>query len=375
VALKVMTIVGTRPEIIKLSRVINELDLHTNHILVHTGQNFDYELNELFFQQMEIRKPDYFLNAARDTAAETIGEVIASSEKLMGEVLPDALLLYGDTNSCLSVISAKRRKIPIFHMEAGNRCFDQRVPEELNRKIVDHLSDINMPLTEHARRYLLAEGLKPEMVIKTGSPMKEILGYYMAKIKASDAIDRFSLFPRQYFIVSTHREENVDNEENFTDLFESLNRIADAYKMPIIFSTHPRTRKRLETFDNIQLNKAIRFLKPLGFLDYVKLQMNAFCVISDSGTITEESSILNFPAVTIRQAHERPEGMDEGTLIMCGLKADRVLESIDIVTKNHPDKLRQFRIVPDYDVDNVSKKVLRIIMSYTEYVNRTVWHK
>jgi UDP-N-acetylglucosamine 2-epimerase (non-hydrolysing) len=375
VALKVMTIVGTRPEIIKLSRIINELDLYIDHILVHTGQNFDYELNEVFFQQLEIRKPDYFLNAARGTVAETIGEVIASSDRVMEKVRPEALLLYGDTNSCLSVISAKRRKIPIFHMEAGNRCFDQRVPEELNRKIVDHLSDINMPLTEHARRYLLAEGLKPEMVIKTGSTMKEVLGYYMPKIEASNILDLLSLVPKQYFVISTHREENVDSEENFTDLLESLNRMADAYNMPIIISTHPRTRKRLEALGITQLHRHVNFMKPMGFFEYVKLQMNAFCVVSDSGTITEESSILNFPAVTIRQAHERPEGMDEGTLIMSGLKAERVIESINIVTSNYSINVRCFKLIQDYDTDNVSKKVLRIILSYTDYINRTVWYK
>jgi len=370
-----MTIVGTRPEIIKLSRVINELDLSTDHILVHTGQNYDYELNEVFFQQLEIRKPDYFLDAARGTVAETIGEVIASSDRVMEKVRPEAMLLYGDTNSCLSVISAKRRKIPIFHMEAGNRCFDQRVPEELNRKIVDHLSDINMPLTEHARRYLLAEGLKPEMVIKTGSTMKEVLDYYMPKIESSNILDLLSLVPKRYFVISTHREENVDSQENFVDLLESLNRMADAYDMPIIVSTHPRTRKRLEDLGITQLHKHVNFMKPMGFFEYVKLQMNAFCVVSDSGTITEESSILNFPAVTIRQAHERPEGMDEGTLIMCGLKADRVLQSIEIVTTHHENTNRQFKLIPDYDTKNVSKKVLRIIMSYTDYINRTVWYK
>lgn len=373
--IKVMTIVGTRPEIIKLCRVIHELERHTTHILVHTGQNYDYELNEIFFKQLEIRKPDYFLDAAGETVAETIGNVIAGSEKVMVSENPDALLLLGDTNSCLTAITAKRRKIPIFHMEAGNRCFDQRVPEEINRKIVDHISDINMTYTEHARRYLLNEGIKPETIIKTGSPMKEVISYYMPKIEDSEVLTRLQLEPSGYFVVSAHREENVDSEQNFGDLLESLNRISDTYDMPIIFSTHPRTQNRLGTIDNLNLRKAIRFLKPLGFLDFVKLQMNAFCVISDSGTITEESSILNFPAVTIRQAHERPEGMDEGTLIMCGLKANRVLESINIVTENHPVADRHFKLVQDYDTDNVSKKVLRIIMSYTDYINRTVWHK
>jgi UDP-N-acetylglucosamine 2-epimerase (non-hydrolysing) len=370
-----MTILGTRPEIIKLCRVIHELDRHTNHILVHTGQNFDYELNELFFQDLDIRKPDYFLNAARETVAATIGQVIAKADELMGQVEPDALLLYGDTNSCLSVIAAKRRKIPIFHMEAGNRSFDQRVPEEINRKIVDHLSDINMPLTEHARRYLLAEGLKPETVIKTGSPMKEVLGHYRPKIEQSEALTKLDLQKGEYFIVSAHREENVDNPENFSDLLVSLKAMAERYDRLVIISTHPRTKKRLEDFDSGAFDPRLRFLKPLGFFDYVKLQMNASCVISDSGTITEESSILNFPAVTIRQAHERPEGMDEGTLIMCGLKAERVLDAIDVVRRQQTETPRPFKLVGDYDTENVSKKVLRIILSYTDYVNRVVWKK
>jgi len=373
--IKVMTIVGTRPEIIKLCRVIHELDRHADHTLVHSGQNYDYELNEVFFQQLGIRKPDHFLNVAGETVAQTIGNIIANSDEVMAMQQPHALLLLGDTNSCLSAISAKRRKIPIFHMEAGNRCFDQRVPEEINRKIVDHISDINMTYTEHARRYLLNEGIKPETVIKTGSPMKEVLGHYMPKIEDSDILKRLQLEPEGYFVVSAHREENVDNEVNFNDLLESLNAISEKYGNPVIFSTHPRTRKRLENQKKIKLDKTIRFLKPLGFLDYVKLQMNAFCVVSDSGTITEESSILNFPAVMIRQAHERPEGMDEGTLIMCGLKPQRVMESIDIVTANYSRTDRHFRLVQDYDTDNVSKKVLRIILSYTDYVNRTVWHK
>lgn len=374
-SIKVMTIVGTRPEIIKLSRVISELDIHTQHSLVHTGQNYDYELNEIFFKDLDIRKPDHFLNAAGQTLAQTIGNVIARSDELMEAVMPDAVLLYGDTNSCLSVISAKRRKIPVFHMEAGNRSFDQRVPEEINRKIVDHLSDINMPLTEHARRYLLAEGLRPETVIKTGSPMKEVLSYYRDQIDGSEALENLQVLSGKYFVVSTHREENVDNEENFRNLMLSLQCIAKHYNMPLIVSTHPRTRKKLEEMHINVSNPLIRFLKPLGFFDYVKLQMQAFCVVSDSGTITEESSILNFPAVTIRQAHERPEGMDEGTLIMCGLEAAKVMESISVVTAQYSKEKRQFRLVQDYDVENVSKKVLRIILSYTDYVNRTVWHK
>lgn len=374
-SIKVMTIVGTRPEIIKLCRVMNELDQHVKHILVHSGQNYDYELNEIFFQQLGIRKPDYFLDAVGETVAQTIGNVIAKSDEVMDKEQPDAVLLYGDTNSCLSVISAKRRKIPIFHMEAGNRCFDLRVPEEINRKIVDHTSDINMTHTEHARRYLLAEGLRPETVIKTGSPMKEVLEYYKPQIESSDVLERLQVEPKRYFVISAHREENVDSDINFRNLLESLKAIAQKYDIPVIVSTHPRTRKRLEGIGMANLDTRISFLKPLGFFDYVKLQMNAFCVISDSGTITEESSILNFPAVTIRQAHERPEGMDEGTLIMCGLTSDRVLESINIVTAQYSIDPRQFRLIQDYDTGNVSKKVLRIIMSYTDYINRTVWHK
>jgi UDP-N-acetylglucosamine 2-epimerase (non-hydrolysing) len=373
--MKVMTIVGTRPEIIKLSRVIHELDQHTRHILVHTGQNYDYELNQIFFQQLEIRKPDHFLDAAVENVGETIGNVIARSYEVMANEEPDALLLLGDTNSCLSAISAKRHKIPVFHMEAGNRCFDERVPEEINRRIVDHISDINMPYTEHARRYLLAEGIRPETIIKTGSPMKEILEHYLPQIEASDALTQMKLEPEKYFLVSAHREENVDNELNFKDLLESLNAIAEKYGIPIIVSTHPRTRKRLKGLGAENMNGRIRFLKALGFFEYVKLEMNAFCVISDSGTITEESSILNFPAVTIRQAHERPEGMDEGTLIMCGLKAERIIESIEIVTSQCSRNSRYFKLVQDYDVDNISKKVLRILMSYTDYVNRVVWQK
>ena len=374
--MKVMTIVGTRPEVIKLSRVIAELQCHVQHILVHTGQNHDYELNQIFFKQLKIKKPDYFLGVAGSTTAETIGNVIAKSDDVMAKENPHVLLLLGDTNSCLSAISAKRRKIPIFHMEAGNRCFDQRVPEEINRKIVDHTSDINLPYTEHARRYLLAEGLRPETIIKTGSPMKEILEYYKADIEASDILKQLKLRPTKYFVVSAHREENVDSDTNFRDLLHSLNTIAETYDMPVIVSTHPRTRKRLESPQtSCELDERIRFLKPWGFLDYVCLQTNAFCVVSDSGTITEESSIMNFPAVTIRQTHERPEGMDEATVIMCGLKSERVLQSIEVVTKQFDHNERAFRLVSDYESENVSKKVVRIIISYTDYVNRTVWHK
>lgn len=371
-----MTIVGTRPEIIKLSRIIPELDNHTKHILVHTGQNYDYELNEIFFKELEIRKIDYYLDVAAKTLARTIGNVIAYSDEVMQKENPDALLILGDTNSCLAAISAKRRKIPIFHMEAGNRCFDQRVPEEINRKIVDHISDINMTYTEHARRYLINEGIKPETVIKTGSPMKEVLTYYWPKIEKSEIMDSLNLLQDGYFLVSAHREENIDSQDNFNNLMITLRLIAEKYQKPIIFSTHPRTRKKLDKSKRHRdLATKISFLKPLGFLDYVKLQLGAYCVISDSGTITEESSILNFPAVTIRQAHERPEGMDEGTLIMCGLEGERVVECIDIVTSQYKRNSRDFKLVSDYDTLNVSKKVLRIIMSYTAYINRTVWYK
>lgn len=373
--LKVVTLVGTRPEIVKLSRVIAELDRHLRHLLVHTGQNFDYELNEIFFQQLEVRKPDYFLAAAGENAAQTIGNVIAKFDEVLAREEPDAMLLLGDTNSSLAVIAAKRRKIPIFHMEAGNRCFDQRVPEEINRKIVDHTSDINIVFSEHARRYLLAEGIRPETVIKSGSPMKEVLTYYQTKIEESDVLARLGVEPSAYFVVSAHREENVDSEQNFADLLDSLNALVSRYSMPVIVSTHPRTRKRLEAMDVSGLDARISFLKPLGFLDYVKLQKNAFCVVSDSGTITEESSILGFPAITIRQAHERPEGMDEATLIMSGLKPESVINAIDVVTSHYAGCGRPFCLLPDYDTDNVSRKILRIILSYTEYVNRTVWSK
>jgi len=373
--LKVMTIVGTRPEIIKLSRVMAELEAHLTHVIVHTGQNYDYELNEIFFKELGIRKPDYFLNSVGETLAATIGNIIAKADEVMEKEKPDCILLYGDTNSCLSVMAAKRRKIPVFHMEAGNRSFDQRVPEELNRKVVDHLSDINMTLTEHARRYLIAEGIRPETVIKTGSPMKEVLSHYMPAILKSAVLKRLKLKENAYFVVSAHREENIDSPENFRNLLGSLNALTKKYSMPVIVSTHPRTRKKLEELGLKGLDKRISFLKPLGFYDYVKLQLSAFCVVSDSGTITEESTILNVPAVTIRQAHERPEGMDEGTLIMCGLQTERVLESVAVVVKQHSAAKRQFRMVQDYDIDNVSKKVLRIILSYTDYINRTVWRR
>ncbi len=373
--LKVMTIVGTRPEIIKLCRVIHELEQHVDHVLVHTGQNYDYELNGIFFRELGMRKPDYFLKAAGKSVAETIGNVIARSDAAMERVKPDAILLYGDTNSCLSVIPAKRRQIPIFHMEAGNRCFDQRVPEEINRKIVDHLSDINMPLTEHARRYLLAEGLRPETVIKTGSVMKEVLQHFLPQIEASKALQRLGVRAGGYFVVSAHREENIDSKANFKDLLDTLDAIARKYRKKIIVSTHPRTRRRLASLATRRLSPHIEFLKPLGFFDYIKLQMNARCVLSDSGTLTEESSILGFPGVMIRQAHERPEGMDEGVAIMCGLKAANVINAIEVSVAHYAGGKRPFRLVPDYATDNVSRKVLRIILSYTEYINRTVWFR
>jgi UDP-N-acetylglucosamine 2-epimerase (non-hydrolysing) len=373
--LKVMTIIGTRPEIIKLSCVINELDKYTKQVIVHTGQNFDYELNEIFFNQLQIRKPDYFLDAAGNNASETIANVITKSDAVMEKEKPDAVLLYGDTNSCLSVISAKKRKIPIFHMEAGNRCFDQRVPEEINRKIVDHLSDINMPLSEHARRYLLDEGLRPETVIKTGSPMREVLEFHKTAIDHCDILEKENLGKGDYFIVSTHREENVDSEKNFANLLDSLNAIVDKYHKKVIVSTHPRTRKKLEAIGFINNNPVVEFMKPFGFLEYIKLQMNAFCVISDSGTITEESSILKFPAITVRQAHERPEGMDEASVIMTGLKKETILNAIDVVASHYKEGEDTIHSIGDYSSDNVSKKVVRIILSYTDYINRTVWHK
>jgi len=373
--MKVMTIVGTRPEIIKMSRVMAELEKFVDHVLVHTGQNYDYELNEIFFEELGVKKPDYFLDVAGKSVAYTIGNVISKSDDIFEIEKPDAVLLYGDTNSCLAVISAKRRKIPVFHFEAGNRCFDQRVPEELNRKVLDHLSDINFPLTEHARRYLLAEGIKPDTIIKPGSPMKEILNFYSEEIKASSVLTQLGLEKKEFFIVSAHREENIDSVENFNDLLDSLNAIAEKYKFPIIISTHPRTKIKLESLNRNNINSLIQFSKPLGFFDYNKMQQNAFCVISDSGTISEESSIMNFPAITIRQAHERPEGMDEGTLIMSGLKKDRIIQSIDIVTSQSSQADRVAKIVYDYNVDNFSLKVVRTIISYVDFVNRTVWHK
>jgi|TARA_B110000908_G_C10241997_1_gene446620 UDP-N-acetylglucosamine 2-epimerase (non-hydrolysing) len=373
--LKVMTLVGTRPELIKMSRVIAELDKQVNHILVHSGQNYDYELNQVFFDDLDIKKPDHFLNVSGDTVAKTIADIIAKADDIFELEKPDALLLYGDTNTCLAILAAKRRKIPIFHMEAGNRCFDQRVPEELNRKVLDHLSDINMVLTEHARNYLLAEGVRPETIIKTGSHMEEVLDHYMPKIQASDILKKEGLEQDKFFIVSTHREENVDTRENLKDLLETLRVLAETYQYPIIVSTHPRTRKRLEELEEHVEHPLIRFVKPFGLLDYIKLQMSAFCILSDSGTITEEASLLNLPAVTIRNAHERPEGMDEGTLIMSGLKAERVLESVKVITSQHKRDSRVMKVVEDYQGGSVSKQVVRVVLSYTDYINRTVWSK
>ncbi len=376
--LKVMTIVGTRPEIIKLSRVIAELEKHADHILVHSGQNYDFELNEIFFQEMEIRRPDHFLEAVGQNAAETIGLVISRADAVLEQESPDAVLIYGDTNTCLAVIAAKRRKIPVFHMEAGNRCFDQRVPEEINRKVLDHISDINMPLTEHARRYLLAEGLRPETVIKTGSTMKEVLHYYQAGIQKSDVLQRLNLERRDYFVVSAHREENVDSPPQLKALLNTLNGLAETHDMPVIVSVHPRTRLRMKALEQeaaIALHPKVHCSKPFGFFDYVMLQSNAACVLSDSGTLTEESSILNFPAVMLRNAHERPEGMDEGTLVMSGLSRDKVLPAVQLVVQQFSDQQRVFKLVNDYDADQVSKKVVRIIFSYVAYIDRTVWSK
>lgn len=373
--LKVMTIVGTRPELIKMSRAIAEFDQHTKHILVHTGQNYDYELNQLFFEDLGIRMPDHFLEAVGENAAQTIARVIEKSDAVMEQEKPDAVMLYGDTNSCLAVIAAKRRKIPVFHMEAGNRCFDQRVPEELNRKVLDHLSDINLVLTEHARRYLVAEGIPPETIIKTGSHMCEVLDYYMPKIQQSDVLQRMGLKTGQFFIVSAHREENVDTPQNLLDMVETLNALAEQYDVPVVVSTHPRTKKRLDALELGKLNAHIQFLKPFGFCDYIKLQMDALCVLSDSGTITEEASLLNLPAVTIRNAHERPEGMDVGTLIMSGLKKERVLDAVRVIIAQHDRTKRVMQLVQDYEAGAVSKQLLRVVLSYVDYVNRTVWSK
>jgi len=371
--LKVMTIVGTRPEIIRLARVIARLDEVMDQVLVHTGQNYDYELNEIFFKELDIPKPDYFLNAASETAAATIGNTIIKVDEVLAEVEPDAVLVLGDTNSCLSVIPAKRRKIPIFHMEAGNRCFDFRVPEEINRRIVDHTSDVNMCYSEHARRYLIAEGLPPDRVIKTGSPMMEVLEYYLDQINASDIHQKMGLEPGKYFTLSIHREENVDDDAHLTSLVESVNALAEKYGYPLVFSTHPRTKKRLVEGGH-QLHPLVQALPPMGFFDYNYLQKNAFCTISDSGTIAEESSILGFPAITVREAHERPEGMDEGVVVMAGLRRDRILQAVEL-TRAQFDDVGPCRRPYDYDMPMVSWKVAKIILGYTDYVNRKVWCK
>ncbi|HIJ94480.1 MAG TPA: UDP-N-acetylglucosamine 2-epimerase (non-hydrolyzing) [Desulfuromonadales bacterium] len=372
--LKVVTVVGTRPEIIRLSRVLPKLDQYTEHILVHTGQNYDYELNEIFFNDLDIRKPDYFLGAAGATAAETIGQMIIKIDPLLAEIQPEALLVLGDTNSCLAAIPAKRRKIPIFHMEAGNRCFDQRVPEETNRKIVDHTSDINMTYSDIAREYLLREGLPPDRVIKTGSPMFEVLNHYLPKIEASTILNTLSLNRFDYFVVSAHREENVDSDINFRKLVAILNGLAETYGKRVIVSTHPRTRKRVESL-GVNFHDKVELLKPLGLTDYVHLQMQALTVLSDSGTINEESSILNFPALNLREAHERPEGMEEASVMMTGLELDRVHQGITILADQKRGAERTLRLVGDYSMPNVSDKVLRIIQSYTGYVNSVVWKK
>jgi UDP-N-acetylglucosamine 2-epimerase (non-hydrolysing) len=372
---KVMTIVGTRPELIKMSRVISEFDKYTQHILVHTGQNYDYELNQLFFKELGIRKPDYFLEAVGSNASKTIAQVIEKSDDVLSKERPDAVMLYGDTNSCLAVIAAKRQKIPVFHMEAGNRCFDQRVPEELNRKVVDHLSDINLVLTEHARRYLIAEGIAQETIIKTGSHMREVLDFYMPRIEKSDILGRMKLEKYKYFIVSVHREENVDIVENLSKILDALNALAFEYKLPVVVSTHPRTQKRLDEMGIEKLNPLIKFLKPFGFFDYINLQMSSFCVISDSGTITEEASLLNIPAITIRNTHERPEGMDAGTLIMSGLESIDVLNAVRVIREQHDYSRNSIGTVKDYEAIDVSKKILRIVLSYIKYVDRVVWSK
>ncbi len=372
--LKVMTVVGTRPEIIRLSRVMAKLDEYCEQIIVHTGQNYDYELNEIFFQDLEVRKPDHFLNAAGGNAAETIGKIIITVDAVLEQEQPDAILILGDTNSCLSAIPAKRRKIPIFHMEAGNRCFDQRVPEETNRKIVDHTADINLTYSDIAREYLLREGLLPDRIIKTGSPMYEVLHHYKARIDASDAVERLGLSEGEYFVVSAHREENIDSPANFAKLVEALNQVAETYNLPVIVSTHPRTQKKVDAL-GAKFHPLVRLLKPLGFRDYVKLQASARAVLSDSGTINEESSILNFPALNLREAHERPEGMEEAAVMMTGLEVDRILQGLAILADQPRGEQRSLRLVADYSMPNVSDKVVRIIHSYTDYVNRVVWKK
>ncbi len=369
-----MTILGTRPEIIKLSRVISELDRHFDHTLVHTGQNYDYELNEIFFKDLDVRKPNHFLDVASKTIGTTIGNIIAKSDKILEEINPDALVLYGDTNSCLSAISAKRKKIPIFHFEAGNRCFDLRVPEEINRKIVDHISDINFTLTEHARRYLIMEGIRPDRIFKTGSHMYEVLERYKNNIKNSKILKELNINAHKYFLVSIHREENVDDEKNFTSLINILNEISKNYGLPIIISTHPRTEKKLTNL-KVSRPKNLIFMKPFGFFDYISLQQNSYCVISDSGTITEESSILKFPAINIRNAHERPEGMDYGSVIMSGINSKRVKESIEITVDHFKNDKESFYDIAEYNNLHLSKQVTRTITSYIDTINRDVWKK
>jgi len=370
--LKVMTIVGTRPEIIRLSRVIPQLDEFCEHTLVHTGQNYDYELNQIFFDELEIRKPDIFLDAAATSAAETIGNVIIKIDKVFESHEPDAILILGDTNSALAAIAAKRRKIPIFHMEAGNRCFDYRVPEEINRKIVDHIADINLTYSQIAREYLLREGLPPDQVICTGSPMREVLEYYKPKIDKSNVLDQLKLEPHKYFVVSAHREENVDNEVNLKKLFEILNLLGREYKLPIIVSTHPRTKKRIEAL-NLKANEHVVFSKPFGFFDYIKLQTSAKVVLSDSGTITEESSILDFPAINIRESSERPEGFEEGAVMMVGLDTKTIMQSLKVLVGRVKTNQRNLLMVADYQPDNISKKIVPIIISFTSYINRNTW--
>jgi len=374
--LKVMSVVGTRPEIIRLSRVLAALDDHCEHVLVHTGQNYDYELNQIFFDDLGVRKPDYFLNSATgaNSAAETIGNIVGGVDRVLVEVQPEAMLVLGDTNSCLSVIPAKRRKIPIFHMEAGNRCFDQRVPEETNRRIVDHTADINLTYSTIARDYLMREGLPPDQVIKTGSPMYEVLSYYRPRIEASNVLERLELQPGQYFVVSAHREENIESERSFSKLVSVLNAVAEDHGLPVIVSTHPRTQKRVDA-TGAAFHPQVRLMKPLGFHDYVKLQMSARAVLSDSGTINEESSILNFPALNLREAHERPEGMEEAAVMLVGLEVDRVRQGLDILATQPRGDDRGLRLVGDYSMPNVSEKVVRIVHSYTDYVNRVVWKK
>lgn len=370
--MKVMTVVGTRPEIIRLARVMVALDKYCDHVLVHTGQNYDYELNQIFFDDLGIRKPDHFLSAAGATGAETIGNVIISVDRVLAEEKPEALLVLGDTNSCMAVIPAKRRKIPTFHMEAGNRCFDMRVPEEINRRIVDHTADINLTYSTIARDYLLREGLPPDQVIKTGSPMFEVLNHYLTKIESSDVLTRLELKAGEFFVVSAHREENVDSDKNFLALVETLNAVAETYGFPVIVSTHPRTQKRVDAL-GITFHPLVRLLKPLGFTDYNHLQMSAKAVLSDSGTINEESSILNFPALNLREAHERPEGMEEAVVMMTGLESERVLQALQVLEGQSRGSERTLRLVADYSMPNVSEKIVRIIHSYTDYVKRVVW--